>query len=122
MKTFPITITLTQELKQQELEDILVAAFEGGINYWADKVEIVISPGKSDRPLNSPAEIIAAGGTANVDVEGKMHTLNWRKLLNGIRMHCEDTRIDPISLMENHDADDADAIVQYAIFGELIYC
>jgi hypothetical protein len=50
---------------------------------------------------------------------------NWEltkeKLMAGIVQHCNVRNITPNDLLEDYDADTADAIVQYALFNELTF-
>ena len=44
------------------------------------------------------------------------------KLLKGMQMYCENHNVAPSDLMVMYDAGDADNIIQYALFNELVFC
>lgn len=116
-----IEITRKFEVTEEDINHLMVAAFEGGINYWCGRVEIVDDPADKD----CASEIIAHGGTLRLyDAETDDTWLMKRdNVLNGIKIMLEDERFFTSfdDLMENHDADTADAIVQYALFEEIVF-
>lgn len=116
-----IKITKTFEVTEKDINDLMVTAFEGGINYWCGHVEIVDNPADKD----CASEIIAHGGTLRLhDAETDDTWLMKRdNVLNGIKMTLENERFFHSfeDLMENHDAFTADSIVQYALFEEIVF-
>ena len=40
-KTFSVRAEINVELTQQDIDDIMAAALEGGINYWAGEAEVI---------------------------------------------------------------------------------
>ena len=40
-KKFLVKAEIKVELTQQDIDDIMVAALEGGINYWAGEAEVI---------------------------------------------------------------------------------
>jgi hypothetical protein len=124
MKTFDIKIEKTIQVTEENINDIIVTAFEGGINYWCDKASPLIIPDDaSDDVLTS--DIVSIGGTVQLFVAEPYHDvfcLNLSKMLNGISLYCQDNGIyDSEVLMQALDADVADSIIQYAIFEDLIF-
>jgi len=102
-------ITVDQEL----MEDVLAGAFEGGINYWADKSRLI----SSDEPRG---DVLSNTYYAPKNFVWKLHTvedgpteLTEAKLKAAIANHKGDP--------EDWDADDYDTIVQMACFGEIVY-
>ena len=91
------------------LEDIFDTAMEGGITYWCGFRE------------GSFIDIIAGNAvTLTCTDDEEEFELTKDKLLAGIKMYLDetgDTELDP----DDIDACSADEIVQYAIFGELMY-
>ncbi len=109
----------------EDIDDIMVSVLEGGINYWCDNAKVV---GKYLGEYAS--DQISRGGTLILHdmEEGRDELLTKEKLIQGIRMYAEqygnifevvdhELRIDCGMV----DADAADAIIQYAIFSEVIY-
>lgn len=139
-----IVITTEQELSTEDISDLLVTAFEGGINYWCGPVEIVYENDGSEVILGVPKELqskviyasdaIALGGSLLLhDIEEEDEdaddpnykekwTLTKDKLIAGILKEMKYSDFASIEkLMDNHDADNADRIIQFALFGEIVY-
>jgi hypothetical protein len=122
MEAITIKIEKTLELTNENINDLLVTAFEGGINYWCGKVKIKSIPDGAD--VQYASDVISIGGTLELqDIESPdKWDLTLEKMLKGIKWYCEQngyTNAD--DLMDNHDADTADAIVQYALFDEVVF-
>lgn len=131
-----ISIIIEQELKPEEINDLIVTALEGGINYWCRKAEIKkANPNNPDSKfwgiapehggkINYASDVIGYGGALILyDAESSdKWELDLVNVLKGIKIHCSNKGITPADLMEDHDADDADAIVQYALFNEIMFC
>lgn len=112
---------------QEDIDDIMVSALEGGINYWCGKAEV---DGKYLGEYAS--EQISRGGTLILhdSEEDRKELLTKEKLLQGIRMYAEHPTSGDIFEIIDHelhvdcgsvDAEAADAIIQYAIFSEIFY-
>lgn len=106
--------TITIKLTDQEAEDILVTALEGGINYWAD----VTSYGRNDGVLM--AHIVPNDGD---DFEPML--IHTGHIQQGVDRLCEKWsargRYCQDLLNDNVDAETADAVVQYAVLGKIMY-
>jgi len=106
--------TVTIKLTDQEAEDILATALAGGINYWAD----VMSSGRVNGVLMAHIR-----PTEGDDFEPQLiHTGTIQQGVDRLcekysaRGHyCQDL------LNDNVDAETADAVVQYAVLGKIIY-
>jgi len=120
-------IVKTFDITEQQIQDLLVTAFEGGINYWCDRVEITVMP-----PNTSPedydklmaSQVIAKDGIVELRGEDfeKITLLTRDKMLTGISKAMDWGNFASIEeLIDNHDAETADIIVQYAIFDEIIF-
>ena len=57
-KTFPVKAEINVTLTEQDIDDIMVAALEGGINYWCDEAEVI----EEKRVADWGHEQIARGG------------------------------------------------------------
>ena len=102
----------------------MVAALEGGIDYWCFKVEVV-----GDYLGEYASEQISRGGMLKLyDIEnGDKYWLDLEKFLKGFKLWLENDG-DEYGAVENGevdccniDAGCADEIVQYALFGELVF-
>lgn len=113
-------VNIPMSITEQDIEGIIVSAFEGGSNYWMD------IDSSQDCPNNVPLSVWATkmilGGkpfsVVEMDEE-KSHDITLEKLLKGIVMNSQKRPFD--SDKEKWDNDSADCILQYALFGEAIY-
>ena len=110
MKTFRFIKKITQE----EVDDIMCTALESGITYWCSKVYIKDKTNVED--TDWVHEVISKGGSlVLVDTDtGKKKILTLKKFLKAL------SKYDNFNY-DDYDAIDADAIVQIAVFGEVIY-
>ena len=89
------------------LDDIIDIAIEGGINYWAEEV-IVFTPMSENN-----------GKVFIMDIEGDGHEITREELIKAIQTFIDNNP--EIDTLEDPDAGVADAIVQIAVFGEVVY-
>lgn len=117
-----LTINFEVEYDNECVDNIMSTALDGGITYWCDCAEVV------DNYLGEYAsDQISRGGTLRLhdSDEDKWYELNLEKFTKGLAKIVEDRGLDV--LYEGKidageiDAEDADAIIQYAIFGEIVY-
>ncbi len=114
-------------VRDEDIDDIMVSALEGGITYWCNRAEVV-----GEYLGEYASEQISRGGTLRLyDIEeGDYKELTKEKFLKGLRLYLSrpkagdflefvdrELRIDPGYV----DAEAADCIIQYAIFGDVIY-
>lgn len=121
-KTFKVRPAIEVELTRQDIDDIMCAALEGGICYWCRKAEVV-----GDYLGEYAHEQIARGGVLMLhDAESaNAWELNREKFLNGVKLYfeqgchvcVEENRIDTCDV----DGNDADCIIQFALFGEVVF-
>ncbi|MFA5207376.1 MAG: hypothetical protein WC428_01850 [Candidatus Paceibacterota bacterium] len=126
-----IKITTTHTFSKEDISDLIVTALEGGINYWCRKAKIKLDtegnyfnvPKEDQDKVIYASDAISYGGTLILfDAESTdKWELNLENVQKGIQMHCEKRNIAPAGLMDNYDAEDADCIVQYAVFNELTF-
>lgn len=120
--TVPATITVTEE----QIDDLMTTALEGGICYWC----------ASAKPLNNDykgatyaSHAVSKGATLCLvdSMTGATHHLDVHILIRGIVRACQANPdyllmfLDPDNHGHNLDAGRADVIVQLAIFGETLY-
>ena len=132
MEKFKVEVVMKHEFSTQDINDLVVTALEGGINYWCRKAEMLrdkvthmfvgISDEDQDK-IQYASDVIGYGGTLVLyDAESSdKWELTPEKFIKGIKMHCEEMAINPANLIDNHDAGDADAILQYALFDEITF-
>lgn len=120
---FKIEIKQSHTFTDQDFDDLLVTAVEGGINYWCRKVEIL---GEKSPQTNHFLDI------TNALINGQMirfydnesddaWDMNLNDFMSGIREYCYRYDVLLEYLMDNYDAGSADSIIQLALFEELIF-
>lgn len=114
-------------ITDDDIDDIMVSALEGGIVYWCYRAETVGKPkGKY------ASDQISRGGTLRLyDREDEsVYELTKEKLVKGIAMYLENpTQSDVLEVIDHElrldtsyvDADVSDCMVQYALFDDIIY-
>lgn len=107
----------------QNIDDLMITALEGGINYWCEKV-VINQPEKFAGKFAS--DIISLEGSLTL-FDSEMDTsyiLTKDKFMKGLEMILGEQQFegDFEEFMDDHDADTADIIIQYALFGEQVYC
>lgn len=131
-----VMVTHSVELPEDDIENLICAAFEGGIGYWAsvdDRSMIFYEQDQSKSLSDVISEIILGGGEVTLhstENYGTEWTLGMRKLMNGIARFLGTA--DGVGCISDHngkivfdsydiDAEKADMIMQYALFDRLIY-
>lgn len=122
-KKFPVHAEIVVNLTTQDIDDIMCAALEGGITYWCCKAEVV----EEKRCSDWGHEQIARGGALILHdaEEYKTYQFTLEHFVQGFRLYLEqgchvaveDNAIDTCDL----DANDADCIIQFGLFGEVVY-
>lgn len=111
----------------EDIDDIMVSALEGGVNYWCDTAEVA---GKYLGEYAS--EQISRGGTLILHdmEEDRSYELTKAKFIQGLRMYLERPSAGDFLEVVDHelhldtgyaDAIVADSIIQYALFADVIY-
>lgn len=125
MKQFEVEITTTLVVTQEDIDDIMATALEGGITYWCCKAEVV-----GDYLGEYGSEQISRGGLLKLfdSEDDNVYELGLEELLCGIKKAyidhwyfdygwCDGKKLDTCQV----DADVADTIIQLALFNEVIY-
>ena len=123
------TASIVAKLTQQDIDDIMVSALEGGICYWSDRVEV-----KGPFLGEYASDQISRGGSLRIhicdpaDDEPAWHKLTLMKFLEGFGLWIENggDRYGAVSgdgkvNCGQIDGPCADEIVQYALFGKLVF-
>lgn len=129
-KKFEICTKITVYLTQQDIDDIMVSAFEGGINYWCRRVVV-----QGDYLGKYASEQISRGGKLEIwldepfEDDKTCYVLDRDKFLAGFKLWIESDgdSYDAIDHSDGSvdcgqiDAVCADEIIQYALFGEVVF-
>ena len=121
-KKFTVRPQIEVNLSQQDIDDIMVTALEGGITGWCRKAVVVgeyLGECASD-------QISRGGALVLYDAESSdKWELTLEKFLKGMKLYYEQALsaefagedIDP----SDFDADAVDCIIQFALFGKLVF-
>ena len=120
------------------IDDIVSGAFEGGINYWVATTKVTNDGGIL---YQYGSEVVSKGGNVGLEIEDLKHAeaesdkkleyndglviLRKTHIIAGLIRYLEETggmyvengKISDFAL----DADSYDAIIQYGLFGKLIF-
>ena len=135
MENFKVKAELEINVTQEDIDDIVTTAMEGGINYWCKKADVV-----GDYLGEYASEQISRGGILKLydSEEDEVYELTRDKLLDGIKKYCEDAErpydimyagVNSVGCSTGEygldccmvDATVADMIIQYAVIGEIVY-
>ena len=107
-------------VSMEDVQEVLIGAFEGGSNYWLGKVKVKDKDYKGGKYAS---DVIGLGGELILTTtEGEKHTLTQEKMIKGIQIYLDSTNLQNFPFEEtNPDGFTYDNMVQYALFGELVY-
>jgi hypothetical protein len=119
------TANIEKPISEADIETIIVNGFEGGIGYWAGLINTGgLWKGKPKGEPNSmwATKLLTIGqGILLYDREEpeSRFELTLEGLLRGIELNFKNRPWD--SNIDNGDAVTYDCIIQYALFGEIVY-
>lgn len=122
MNTMSVRAEVPVQITKRTLDHILFEALNaGGVSAWADKAIAV--GGKLGKKV---CEQVSYGGEIRIhEIDGAWFALSMSNLLTGIKKYIEESchvRIEDGQLaLEDLTANDADVIIQFAVFGEVKY-
>lgn len=106
-------------LTDEQIDDIMICALEGGINYWCYKAGIKKGEVRQAEILS---DCLSKGNTIILlSDDGEKAELTKEKLQHAVTVLYPAVFNEPFDY-ENHDADTVDNLIQLAVFGELVYC
>ncbi|TYO65440.1 hypothetical protein FXV83_16020 [Bradyrhizobium hipponense] len=120
LATFPATIQLTA----QHVADQIIAAFEGGSNYWIE--EVTPKKGRElakERPWYACPNVWSGDFLIEIKVqEDKAYELTPASIKTGLDYLSKQaaSRIAEI-VEENGDAETGDVFLQACLFGDIVY-
>lgn len=111
----------------ENVDDIIAGALESGINYWCDDAKVV-----GDYLGEYASEQISRGGRLLLHdfEEEETYMLDKEKFFRGLKMYIENPhpydiieKIDGELMIDTCNADSTvcDMIIQYALFGNVVY-
>lgn len=115
------TYLITTSVSIETLENIVVTALEGGIGYWAvldNTTKIWDKYDYCDLPCSQAAFELLYNGESlrfyDTEDETEVWHLTWKKLIKGVELFGGVKE-------EDIDAIVADQIIQYALFGKIVF-
>lgn len=118
---------ISLDVTESDIENIVVSSFEGGSNYWMglDNTGEKWNSRPKCEPLSMWAvKILLEGGSVELydiedEDEDKRFTLTLEGLVKGIELNAIERPF--AANKEQWDAGDADCILQYALFGKVVF-
>lgn len=114
------------QITDEDIDDIMVSALEGGINYWCENAIVV-----GDYLGEFASDQISRGGELKLcTFEDGDYLLTKESFIKGLKKYLtsnmgkaalEQKGNQTIVVVGMIDANAADSIIQYALFDELIY-
>ena len=105
------------EVTDDHLDSILVGCFEGGSNYWIQRVEVAKDDYKGKKYAS---ECVAAGGELYIHTtDDTKCLLTKHSLINGLQKYLDESKHK--NWPDGGDAYTDDCILQYALFEEVVY-
>lgn len=127
MDTVVLKLELEVVVTQEDIDDIMAGALEGGINYWCGEAEVV-----GTYLGEYASEQISRGGQLILhDIEeDETYALDREKFMKGLKMYFEKPH--PYDILEeidnklridtcNADGTVCDMIIQYALFDDIVF-
>jgi hypothetical protein len=116
-------ILVPLEVSKDDIEHVITTGLAGGINYWAWINWKDQDTDKNDLPTTKmlTEKLLNGGSIVFYDIEDDMllGKMGLSSLLQGIRQYYK--REGMKYEIQDFDADISDKVMQYALFGELIY-
>jgi hypothetical protein len=117
-----ILVSVKVPVSKQLLRDLLCTAIEGGSNYWADFADITRGNPAGDWYYSSA--IVTENDPDTAVTTGTVVTPEMLAVgLERLALSSMPTALTHLAdaLSENGDAITADVVLQFAVFGELVY-
>lgn len=130
-----ITIQQDVVVTNEDIDDIMCGALEGGITYWASEAEVV-----GEYLGEYGSEQISRGGTLKIYLDEpfdkddtEVYELTKENFMKGLRMYLQDPqrpydildfdRRTGKTILDTGEADAVvcDIIIQYALFNEVVF-
>jgi len=111
----------TSNITDEMIDNVLCAAFEGGITYWCSQI---YHQGNFPGDAEYGHQVVTRGQHVtlfNMFDDQDNPTITRDTMAIGIQKEAERQGMTVEAWYENHDASDADNAVQMAAFGEVIY-
>lgn len=117
-------------VNQEDIDDIMCTALEGGITYWCYGAQSMMNEEwMKENNIEYLSDVTGRGGDIVLTTEDGDYVLTLKGFLTGLQQLIDESdeyylesTSDGIKIDTSEiDADIADLIIQYAIFGKLVY-
>lgn len=124
-----LTVTKNVNINQEDIDEIMCIALDGGITYWCNGAQSMMSDEwMNENNIVYLSDVTGRGGDIVLTTYDGDYVLSLNTFLTGVQMAIDDDTI-AIETINNQyridtcmiDANIADIIIQYALFGELVY-
>lgn len=118
VKKFDIDCTVKHTITTKDIDDIMADALEGGITYWCGRAEVV-----GDYLGEYASDQISRGGSLvlyDIEDEDEHWTLDLNDFVAGYKSSIEQGFWSG-DFDNDYDSTVADAIIQLAVFGEIVF-
>jgi hypothetical protein len=124
-----LTVTKNVIISQEDIDEIMCTALEGGITYWCMHAQSIMEEEwMKENNITYLSDVTGRGGDIVLTTDDGDYVLTLKAFLTGLQMAIDDDTI-AIETINNEyhidtcmiDADIADVIIQYALFGKLVY-
>lgn len=119
------TIQIPFKIDDEFIDDVLTTCFEGGSNYWI--CEVKLGKKKPTEKVRYASQVISKDGELLIvggEEDGKEYLLNLDMFIKGVKKyikHCIENNREIVLDTSMIDGDIADTILQFALFGDVIY-
>lgn len=125
---FKIQRTIMEEITLEQIDNLLICAFEGGSNYWYTikrEIEPTVTLYKTIDylmpALNPGGALIIVDKNEDED-EAEEYTLNLESIEKGLRLMAESYTFHTKNFIDgNEDAETGDVFLQLCLFGEIVF-
>ena len=112
-------INIQIKVQDEQIDNWLCGAFEGGSNYWLSKVRVKDKDYKGGKYAS---DVVGLGGELILTtMEGEKHTLTQDMMIKGFQKYLDDGGMYFPFNCGGADAWTYDTILQNALFGEQVY-
>lgn len=124
-----LTVTKNVNINKEDIDEIMCTALEGGITYWCYGAQSMMpDEWMKENGIVYLSDVTGRGGDIALTTEDGDYVLTLKAFLTGVQMAIDDDTIEIETINNEYridtcmiDADIADIIIQYALFGKLVY-
>ncbi len=117
-------VRTTRKVSNRLVFDMLISAFEGGINYWCSDLDTA-----EGYDHITATKAFAMGSLDKIrlyDQEYERGTGRWveltqERMRRGLRLMAKNSPRHFDNMFDDPDAETSDVLIQYAVFGKVVY-